>query len=373
MTFFCFTFINQNRKIMNRLKIFSLLFFFAILPLIGQTKSVQGLIDEGIKLHDEEQYKKAISKFEQALKINPQSTKAMYEMALSYLSLEDYRNASKFSTQVINSNDKNLSVGAYTIKSESLAGMNKIDDAIKLLKEGIQKNGDNYLLSFNLALNFYKINNLDKTLQHVQRAIELDKSSSGAFLLDAYANKDKDFWVRSILSFQMFLLNEPDSKRSKNAFEEMLQTMLINPVSDKPVERSFVHQQLKRNVPDSLLTAHKIPSLTVNDGLNRNFVYHAITSTLDSLKTTNQKDDLFVAFKEVNKAIINVLDREYKQGNNGCFWNFYVPFFTRIVNSKHYDVYCRYISVSYFEESMKWWNDNKSKGEEFIRWFEKGE
>ncbi len=358
---------------MNRIKIIFLLFFLAILPSIGQTKSVQALIDEGVKLHDEKQYKEAISKFEEALKINPQSTKAMYEIALSYLSLEDYRNASKFSTQVINSNDKSLLVGAYTIKSESLAGMNRIDDAIKLLKEGIQKNGDNYLLNFNLALNYYKINNLEKTLQHVHRAIELDKTSSGGFLLDAYANKDKDFWVRSILSFQMFLLLEPDSKRSKNAFEEMMQTMLIKPTSEKPVERSFIHQQLKRNIPDSLLTAQKIPPLTTQDGLNRNLVYQAITTTLDSLKTTKQKDDQFVAFKEVNRAIIKVLVSEYKQGNNGYFWNFYVPFFTRIVNSKHYDTYCRYISVSYFEESMKWWNDNKSKGEEFIHWFEKGE
>ncbi len=357
---------------MNKIKIFFLLFFLSILPLVGQVKSMQSLIDEGIRLHDEKQYKQAISKFEEALKINPQSTKAMYEIALSYLSLEDYRNASKFSTQVINSNDKSLLVGAYTIKSESLVGMNRIEDAIKLLKEGIQKNGDNYLLNFNLALNYYKINNLDETLKNVQRAIELDKTSSGGFLLDAYATKDKDFWVRSILSFQMFLLLEPDSKRSKNAFEEMLQTMLINSAGDKPVERSFVHQQLKRNVSDSLLNAHKIPSLTIHDGLNRNFVYHAITTTLDSLKTTKQQDDLFLVFKEVNKSIINVLDREYKKGNSGYFWNFYVPFFTSIVNSEHYDTYCRYISVSYFEESMEWWKNNKPKAEEFIHWFEKG-
>ncbi len=358
---------------MNKIKIIFLLISLAIIPVFGQTKNAQTLIDEGVKLHDEKQYKQAIKKFEEALAVNPQSIKAMYEMALSYLNLEDYRNASKYSTQVINSNDKSLSVGAYTIKSESLAGMNKIDDAIVLLKEGIKKNGDNYLLNFNLALNFYKKNNLDKTLEHVQRAIELDKTTSGGFLLDAYANKDKSYWVRSILSFQMFLLLEPDSRRSKNAFLEMLQTMLIVPTTEKPVQRSFIQQQLKRNMPDSLLQAHEIPPLTIQNGLNRNFVYHAITSTLDSLRTVNKQDDLFLTFKEVNRAVIQVLEKENKNDNNGYFWDFYVPFFASIVNSKHYDTYCRYISVSYFEESMEWWKNNKSKAEDFIHWFEKGE
>ncbi len=358
---------------MKKIRIIPLLIYFISFAGFAQNKSAQVLIDEGVKLHDESQYRQAIQKFEEALRVNPQSTKAMYELALSYLKSKDYRNASKFSTQVINSNDKSLSVGAYTIKSESLAAMNQIDNAIALLQEGLQKNGDNYLMRFNLALNYYKKKDLDKTLENVGRAIELNKNTSGAFLLDAYANKDKTYWVRSILSFQMFLLLEPDSRRSKNAFEELLQTMLIKPTSGRPVERSFIQQQLMKDTPETVLFPHEIPPLSIYDGLNRNFVYHAITSTLDSLKSVNKDTDLFVAFKQVNRSIIKVMERESRNNKEGNFWSFYVPFFSSIINSKHYDTYCRYISVSYFDESMEWWKNNKPKAEEFINWFEKGD
>ena len=134
--------------------------------------------------------------------------------------------------------------------------MNQLDKAIDLLKEALSKHGDHYLLHFNLALNYYKKNDIGNALLHVKRSIDLNKSNSDAFLLNAYALNDAGLWVQSILSFQMFLLIEPIAN-GQNAFEEMLQIMRIKPVSEKPVERSFIQQQLHRNSsaihPDQIL------------------------------------------------------------------------------------------------------------------------
>ncbi len=355
-------------------KVFTIIFLISIIvfSIHGQSNNVQNLIQEGVVLHDSAEYKKAIEKFEQALKINPKSMLALYEISLSYLELKDYKNASKYSTQVINANDKNLSVGAYAVKSEAMAELNQLDNAIALLQEGLVKNGDSYLLHFNIALNYYKKGNIDKTLEHVSRAIELDKKYSGAFLLNAYAQKDKGLWVRSIYSFQMFLLLEPDSKRSKNAYEEMLQTMLVKPMTEKPVERSFIQQQMMRNIPENI-GQYEIPPLSTEEGLNRNFVYSTIKSTMDSLKTEKKDTDLYFVFTAVNKAILSVLEKETGAVKSGSFWTFHYPFFKSILNSNHYEAYCRYISVSYFPESLEWWENNKTEAENFINWFEKGE
>jgi len=48
-------------------------------------------------------------------------------------------------------------------------------------------------------------------------------------------------------------------------------------------------------------------------------------------------------------------------------------FFTKILHSNYFETYCRYISVSYFPESLEWWNNNKTKAEDFFIWFEHGE
>ncbi|HOV71525.1 MAG TPA: tetratricopeptide repeat protein [Dysgonamonadaceae bacterium] len=353
-------------------KIYIILLFILFYPSLYAQNNEQKLIDEGVVLHDSGEYEKAIEKYRQVLSINPKSQQAIYEMALSYLELKDYKKAIEYSTQIIDADDKNLSMLAYCVKSEALAEMNQVDKAIELLKEAIRKHGDHYLFHFNLALNYYKKNDTGNALSHVKKAIDLNKSNSDAFLLNAYALNDVGLWVQSILSFQMFLLTEPDSQRSKNAFEEMLQTMRIKPASEKPVERSFIQQQLNRN--PSAIHPDEIPPLTIEQGLNRNYIYHAITTTLDSLKTHNKEADLYTTFTEVNKAILTVLEKENdgtKEKN--AFWTFYVPFFTEILHSNYYETYCRYISVSYFPESLEWWNANKAKAEDFLNWFENGD
>lgn len=354
-------------------KVAQLITFFIIISvysLHSQNISVQDIIQEGVELHDSGEYKEAIDKYNKALEMDSTSISAVYEMSLSYLALKDFENASLYSTQVINSDVETLLPGAYAVKSEALAEMDSVDKAIELLYEGLEKNGEDYLLNFNLAINFFKKGDIDKTLEFVKKAIDLDKSHSGAFLLNAYALNEKGLWVQSILSFQMFLLLEPDSKRSKNAFEEMLQTMRIEK-ADKPVERSFIQQQMSRK--ESTVQNVDIPPLSIENGLNRNFVYNAITTTLDSLENLSEEVDEFTVFKTVNMEIMKVLERESKGLKEGTFWTFYIPFFSHIAHSNYYDTFCRYISVSYFPESLEWWEQNPESAINFVIWFEKGD
>ena len=358
------------KKIVN---LISLLLIISTNILQGQTQtqSVEELIKEGIELHDAGEYEEAIDRYNEALETDSTHMLAVYEISLSYLALKDYDNAIMYSTQVINSDNKQLSPGAYAVKSESLAEMKKVDEAIELLKEGLEKNGDNSLLHFNLALNYFNKGETDKTLEHVATAIDIDKTHSGAFLLNAYTLRDKGMWVQSLLSFQMFLLLEPDSKRSKNAFAEMLQIMQLS--EDKePVERSFLQQKLSgsREKNDS---TNIFPPLTTFNGLDRNIVFQSITSTRDSLNIASEEVTDFTIFKTVNKEIMKILERESRNPNEGIIWTFYIPFFTYIANSNYYDTYCRYISVSYYPESYEWWKNNTEAALNFITWFEKGQ
>ncbi len=351
----------------------AILIFFTLFDLYSQERNIQDIIEEGVELHDAGEYEEAIDRYNEVLESDSTLIDVIYEISLSYLALKDFDNASLYSTRVIDSHNKYLAPGAYAVKSEALAEMGQVDEAIQLLYEGLDKIGDDYLFHFNLALNFFKKGEVDKTVEHVKRAIDLDKSHSGAFLLNAYALNDIGSWVYSILSFQMFLLLEPDSKRSKNAFAEMLQTMQIQK-ADKPVERSFIQLQMMKNRRDSIeRSTENIPPLTVENGLNRALVYQSITHTLDSLEASTEEEDEFTVFKTVNREIMNVLERESKGPKEGVFWTFYIPFFSRISHSNFYDTFCRYISVSYYPESFEWWEKNPDSAIDFVIWFEKGD
>lgn len=349
-----------------------------------ENQSVDELIKIGIEQYDAKEYKQSIETFQKALEVEPNSMITTYELALSYLAIKDYENASKFSTIVIDSDEEKLLKGAYGVKSEALAETGKVDDAIMLLINALRLIGDDYYLHFNLALNYYNKGDLDNTLLHAEKALNLDKFQSGPFLLSAYALSDKEMWVQSILSFQFFLLNEPSTHRTKVAFEEMLQAMHVKETTEEPLERSFIQKQLQRhsNKKDTVVNRKNTPRLDHLDGVDRNLVYSAIESTLDSLEVTIDKAAieadstntvLYHSFKEVTRAIFTVLSEENDGSQRGLFWCYQVPVITRILESAHFDTYCRYISVAYFPESLKWWEDNQETAEKFARWLEIGD
>ncbi len=356
---------------MRKKHLLIIIYIVIVGTVFGQGNPVQTLIREGIVLHDSAQYVEAIEKFESALKLNPKSALALYELSLTHLEMKNYDKALEYSTQVINLNEKNLLVGAYSVKSQALTESGNVSQAIRLLKEGLTQIGESHQLHFNLALDYYKLNETEDALKHITRAIELDKTNSGAFLLSAYIWRDKGMWVRSVFSFQMFLLLEPDSRRSRNAFSEMLEAMFITEKGEKPVERSFVQMQLgdkSNNVEKD------VPPLAPNAEIYRDKITTLVKSTVETLRKESDDIDSFRTFLEVNKVLIGALDHNIDDAKNeDGFWNFYYPFFNSILNSNYYETFARYISVSYFPESLEWWEENRQEAQNFINWFEKGD
>lgn len=328
-----------------RLLVITIILLFSCSTISYTQPTSDKLIRKGVSLHDKGRYQDAISYYQQALKANPSSMSATYEMALSYLHLKDYDNALKYSTKVINANFKPLLVDAYCVKSSALADMNKVDQSVKLLNEALERCGDEYLLHYNLGLSYFKAKNLKLSIFHLQKAIEIDTTHPSAFLLYAYVLSDSDRWIQSFLSFHFFLLLEPNTDRSKDAFGEMY---------------DIITQKIPANSP----------LLTPEDGIDRQKIY-------DQLRTMQPKVEdqrfQYAYFEQASRTIFFTLSQMQNDTRKGMLWDFYVPIYTEILESGYFETYCRYVSVSYFPVSLEWWNNNTTKVDGFISWFEDGQ
>lgn len=318
--------------------------FFVNLTVYSQPSSDK-LIKEGVLLHDKGKYKEAISCYEQALQINPTSMSAVYEMSLSYLMLKDYNKAINNSTKVISANFQPLLVDAYIVKGTALANQDKMSEAINLLKEALAKCGDEYLLHFNLGLCYFNNKNNEMAVQHLRKAIEIDATRASAFLLYAYALNDLGMWVQSFYSFHFFLLLEPNTERSKDAFGEMF---------------DIINAKLEADSP----------KLSQEDSIDQKIIYDLLQS-----KKTGATDDIsqYTFFVEASKQIFFTLGQMQNDSLSGLLWYFFVPTYEELLGSGHFDTYCRYVSVAYFPESLTWWENNKTEVDNFIEWFEQGQ
>lgn len=321
-----------------------LFLLFTTLTIYAQSSS-EKLIRQGVALHDKGRYKDAISCYEEALKVNPTSMSAVYEMSLSYLQLKDYEKAIRNSTKVITANFQPLLMDAYIVKGTALANQGKTGDALRLLNEALEKCGDEYLIHFNLGLCYFNNKDNKMAVQHLRKAIEIDATHASAFLLYAYASNDLGRWVQSFYSFHFFLLLEPNTARSKDAFGEMYD--IINAKLEKGSDK-----------------------LSPEDGVDRQRLYEAIQK-----KKTGATDNIsqYRFFTEASKLIFFTLAQMQNDTQKGLLWYFFVPTYDEILSSGHFDAYCRYVSVSYFPESLAWWNENKTQVDNFIEWFENGQ
>jgi len=318
--------------------------FFTTLTIYSQPSS-EKLIRQGVALHDKGRYKDAIACYEEALKVNPTSMSAIYEMSLSYLHLKDYDKAIRNSSKVINANFQPLLMDAYIVKGTALANQDKLAEAINTLNEALEKCGDEYLLHFNLGLSYFNGKNSREAVRHLRKAIEIDATHASAFLLYAYALSDMGRWVQSVYSFHFFLLLEPNTERSKDAFGEMFDLLNAN-LDNEPSK------------------------LNMEEGLNRRMVYEAIKKKR-TIKTDPASQ--YAYFVEASKQIFFLLGQMQNDTQSGLMWYLFVPTYDEILGSGHFETYCRYVSVSYFPESLKWWDNHKTEVDNFIEWFENGQ
>jgi tetratricopeptide (TPR) repeat protein len=319
---------------------------------LGQGK-IDSLVQVGIQYHDKGEYVNAIKVYNEALKIDPKSTLVNYELALTYMYSGDNEKAIKHSDVVIKQKKGHL-LPAYITKGSALDNLGKTTQSIKLFKEAIAEFGDNYLLYYNLGINYSKIqDNKNAELAFVNAITNNPNHVSSHYGL-ALIEKQLNQRVQSLLSLYYFLLLEPSSKRAETAYKLLREQLGGNVQKDENNPMS-INVFLDPKRMDSEFSAAE--------------VMIAMLEASNSLEENKDKtqDELFIDnTKSFFKVLGELKENDSKKSN--IWWNFYVPFFYNLAKSEYMDVFCYYISISSNEKAREWLETNSEKFENFGKW-----
>ena len=263
----------------------------------------------------------------------------------------DYQNAIKHSDKVIKRNDKYL-LQAYLVKGSCLDYLGKTKESIKLFKKGIKKFGDDHLLYYNLGYNYYNIKEFDKAEKAFIKAINTKANHASSHLFLGYLMYEKNQRVQSLLSLHFFLLLEPNSERSQNAYN-LLQSQLSGGVEKNQEEPGKIDIFLS---PDQLKSEFGTIDMMIT-----------ILEASKSLEENEGKSDDQM-FIENTTSFFKILGEHKTKENTGFWWDFYVPFFYLIAESEHIDTYCYYISQSTKETAVDWLKENEKRVTDFAKW-----
>ncbi|WGF93314.1 tetratricopeptide repeat protein [Aequorivita marisscotiae] len=327
--------------------------FFLLLTLSFTTffaqNNINTYIEEGIAYHDKGEYDKALATYEKALILDPQSTVVNYEMALSYFKKNDYKNTIARADMVLKKNEDNL-VNAYLIKGSALDMMGEVKQSIKLFEKAMRKFPDDYLLPYNLALNHYKLNQMEEAKENVIKALENNPSHGSSHWMLANIESEQGNTVQSLLANYYFLFLEPNSSRSLDAYT-MLQLNFSGNVTKGKDEAITINISMSDGDDPFSAAALMLGLMGASNMLPEN--------------ADKTSEELFV---ENTNSFFQVLGELKKEKEKGLYWNFYVPFFYDLAKSNHLEAYCMYISQSGNENAEAWLNENSEKLKAFAAW-----
>ncbi|WP_280748343.1 tetratricopeptide repeat protein [Parabacteroides sp. PF5-9] len=309
-------------------------FIVSVTAAFAQEERVEELINRGIAYHDAKEYDKAIELYREALRLDPYSAEAMYELSLSLLEIQDYVAAIEYCDKLIDRDDK-YAILSYNTKGSCLNYQGRTSEAIDVFLKGIKKEDSFYLLYFNLGLAYYANENYQQAKDAFVNALDLNPQHAGSHLNLGRTMWSLDRRIESLLSLYYFLLIEPNTDRSEWAYHALQEQFLKNGLSKSQF-----------GAADVLYSTY-----------------------LSAEGSDNESEmDLFIRNTDAFFSVLNEINLRKNPRGENVWWSFYTDFFKELSSLKYTEVFCHYISLSVSDLEEEWLKRNNDQVRGFAIW-----
>lgn len=300
-----------------------LLLLFCISPLFLfaqkniEMESSHELIVKGMENHDKKEYYDAIKKYKKVSVNDTNYFDAQYEMALSYIELEEFAFAQKILKNLIKSEVPFESMAqVYRMLAQTYEGQKNLEEAIKTYDEGIKLFPMNHSLYFSKGITYETFEKHQEAIDCYKQALKVNLNHPGSHLrLGNIAAREGQF-AQSYMSFMAFLLLEPLTDRSVGVVQ-LLEKIGNGTFTPEP-------KGVKINAEG-------------DDFENINLFFQNQIALQDKYKV---KLSYTTAYAKQFHLIIT--SAPYSKEDKGYWTQTYLPFFKKILEENQYDNFILY-------------------------------
>ena len=167
----------------------------------------------GIRSFKSRQYQDAIANYNKALVIEPNHSVALYELALTYMTM--HRNDECIATAegaLRNPGESEFKLLTMLGSCHSQAG--NFDSAMAAYERSLQINPDDSSVHFNMAVSYAKQNQDDRAVDHLEKSIEINPKYSSPYLVLGEMHRRNGRDVEAVFMFMQFTMLEGNTRRS---------------------------------------------------------------------------------------------------------------------------------------------------------------
>jgi tetratricopeptide (TPR) repeat protein len=317
-------------------------------------QDVKALIDRGIALNDSGKYTEAIDKYKAALKIAPENLQAQYEMSYTLFSSGRPDEAIPLLEHVA---PTNTYAEAYDLLGSIYDDKKDFEKAIGYYQQGIIAFPDYQRLRFNIGISYLRQKKYPEAEQAAIKAIELDPKHASSQRVYALAMYGQNKGVAAIMGFCSFLILEPQTQRSAEAYQYI---------------QKIIQSKVK---VDTAKGANKAMTIYVQDNKGADTdeftleTFLSMAAAMPTIDTIKNQSGVDILNEQLNSIFKIAGELSSKRKVKDFFWKFYADFFYQLSKSDNMPAFVRLVSLTgYRDDNLKWFKDNNDKLTSLSNW-----
>jgi len=322
------------------------------------TLEQKGVIREGIALHDRQQYREAVAKYQQVLAENPWEVTTLYELSYTYFVSKDYENA--IATARLGAQCKSeILPQFYMTMANSLDEMGKPGDAIDLYKAAIKQEPNEGLLHYNYGLTLLRRGKKPEAKAEVEKGLFLSPNHASSHVILGSIYEQMGYRVPAILAYSRFLTLESDTQRAVETLRA-LSALVTQGVS----------RGKEANAINITLTAPSKSQMDEGDfmgaemGIN---ISLAADTMLKPEETGKQPKSDYEKVVSIYVLLGEALSNSKPKG--GFAARFYAPYFAELAKAEHVKAFVAETwNAGNVPGTSEWKRANQAKIDSFAAW-----
>lgn len=316
------------------------------------------LIQQGIAFHDAKKFDEAIAKYQEVLSLNPDSTLAMYEMALSLYDKGDKTKSKEIAFRGANYIADELPL-FYGMIANALDDEGKPKEAIKIYRDAedivaSMPDMKRHLssINYNLAITYFRLKKFTESRAEAKKAVEASFSYASPHYLLAVVYNGTKYKVPALLAATRLISIELSSQRTVMSADII--TQILKPQKDEKAGDINIFMNIDAPKDEGDFTMFDLILGTVT----------TVRGDDDKGKSNNQM------FVEGLGSVFAILDED-KKLKSTFVGRTYIPFVAEMKKLGHLEAFGNlvlYLSDKQNDEARRWIDSNEAKVNAFVSW-----
>lgn len=346
--------------------------FFASALLNAQDPAAAKIkVEEGVELHDKGEYKKAIKKYDEALKLDKDNSLAMSEKALTLNAMGEYETSAALCQDIITKHygSRDLPM-VFVTYGNCMDQLKRPEASLRVYDQAIQEYPEVALLHFNRGITLFGMDSLPSADRSFQRSARLNPYHPGTQRQMAHLLHRQGNIVPSVLAISRTLMIDPVGRFATTDLSLLRELVGGNVETNKKGNSTiYLDASKMEDLNDSTIRENDFrrseTALTLLGGLS-------LASTInDALKKEGVATNEAVEagnFKMLLGFLAGSL-KDMRSANFGFYWENHAAWIVALNDAGHIEALSHLLAASSEDKAVaRWLEENKEKVDTYYAW-----